>query len=79
MRFQIDEQREELKKRKDEIALAMIDETKQKRRKLFKNSKKSLFETESFDETKSHEDKLIRTAVPNRGSARRSQGLRRDV
>jgi hypothetical protein len=48
IRFQIDEQREELKKRIDDIALKMIDETKKHEEKYLQDLKEKLFETESF-------------------------------
>jgi hypothetical protein len=55
MRFQIDEQREELKKRIDDIALAMIDETKKHQEKYLRDLKVSF---SSFDGIQSLEDKL---------------------
>jgi hypothetical protein len=55
LRFQIDEQREELKKRIDDIALAMIDETKKYEATFLKNIKENF---SSFDETKSIENDL---------------------
>jgi hypothetical protein len=58
LRFQIDEQREELKNRIDDIALAMIDETKKHEEKYLKDLKESIFETQSFDESVSLENKL---------------------
>jgi hypothetical protein len=58
MRFQIDEHKEELKNKIDEIALEMIDETK-KHEALYLNSlKEKFFGTQSFDDTKSLEDEL---------------------
>jgi hypothetical protein len=56
MRFKIDEHREELKKRIDDIALAMIDETNKYQEKYLRELKESF---SSFDETQSLEDKLI--------------------
>ena len=54
MRFQIDEHREELKKRIDEFALEMIYLTKKYQANIFVDAKRaSFFETSSFDETKS--------------------------
>jgi hypothetical protein len=55
MRFQIDEHREELKKRIDDIALAMIDETKKYETTYLKNIKEKL---SSFDHCKSLQTKL---------------------
>jgi hypothetical protein len=55
MRFKIDQQREELKKRIDDIALAMIDETKKCQEKYLRDLKESF---SLFDETQSVEDKL---------------------
>jgi hypothetical protein len=55
MRFQIDEHREELKKRIDEIALEMIDEIKKCEEIYLKNHKESF---SLFYETQSVEDKL---------------------
>jgi hypothetical protein len=55
IRFQIDEHREELKKRIDEIALEMIDETKKSQEKYLKELKERF---SSFDETKSIEYEL---------------------
>ena len=55
IRFKIDEQREELKKRIDDIALAMIDETNKCQEKYLRNLKESF---SLFDESKSLEDKL---------------------
>ena len=55
MRFKVDEQREELKKKIDDIALAMIDETKKYQEKYLRDLKESF---SSFDETPSVEDKL---------------------
>ena len=54
MGLQIHEHREELKKRIDEIALEMIDQTKKYQSSIFEETKRaSFFETASFDETKS--------------------------
>jgi hypothetical protein len=50
IRFQIDEQREELKKRIDDIALAMVDQTKKSEEMYLKNIKEHF---SSFDESKS--------------------------
>jgi hypothetical protein len=55
MRFQIDEHREELKKKIDEIALAMIDETKKNEKIYLKELNESF---SLFDETQSLEDTL---------------------
>jgi hypothetical protein len=55
IRFKIDERREELKKRIDEIALEMIDETKKCQEKYLRELKESF---SLFDETQSVEDKL---------------------
>ena len=55
MRFQIDEHREELKRRIDDIALKMIDETKKCQEKYLLDLKESF---SLFDETQSLEDKL---------------------
>jgi len=55
MRFKIDQHREELKKRIDDIALAMIDETNKCQEKYFRDLKESF---SLFDETQSLEDKL---------------------
>ena len=55
MRFKIDQHREELKKRIDDIALAMIDETKKYQEKYLRDLKESF---SLFDETQSVEDKL---------------------
>jgi predicted methyltransferase len=55
MRFQVDEQREELKKRIDDIALAMIDEIKKKEAIYFKELKERI---SSLDESKSLEKEL---------------------
>jgi hypothetical protein len=55
IRFKIDQHREELKKRIDDIALGMIDETKKYQEKYLKELKESF---SSFDETQSVEDKL---------------------
>jgi hypothetical protein len=55
MRFQIDEQREELKKRIDDIALAMIDQTKKHEAKYLQDLKEHF---SSFDGMQSLEDKL---------------------
>ncbi len=45
LRFQIDEHREELKTRIDEIALAMIDQTKKSDESFLKTPKENVFET----------------------------------
>jgi hypothetical protein len=58
MRFQVDEHRERLKEKIDNIALAMIDDIKKNEESFLKSLRKCLFETQSFDEAKSHEDKL---------------------
>jgi hypothetical protein len=58
MRFQIDEQREKLKERVDEIASAMIDDTKKYEKIYLKSLKEKLFANLSFDETKSMENQL---------------------
>jgi hypothetical protein len=55
MRFKIDEQREELKKRIDDIALAMVDQTK-KSENVYLNSLKERFS--SFDDCESLEAEL---------------------
>ncbi len=55
MRFQIDEHREELKKRIDDIALALIDETNKFQEKYLKELKESL---SSFDHIQSLENQL---------------------
>jgi hypothetical protein len=55
MRFQIDQQREELKKKIDDIALALIDETK-KYEKIYLNDLKDKFS--SFDENQSLDSEL---------------------
>jgi hypothetical protein len=55
MRFKIDEQREELKKRIDDIALAMIDDTKKHEAKYLQDLKEHF---SSFDGMQSLEDKL---------------------
>jgi hypothetical protein len=55
MRFKIDEQREELKKRIDDIALAMIDETWKHQEKYLRDLKEKL---SSFDHCKSLEHDL---------------------
>ena len=55
MRFKIDEHREELKKRIDDIALAMIDETKKHQEKYLRDLKERL---SSFDHCKSLEHDL---------------------
>jgi hypothetical protein len=55
MRFKVDEQREELKKRIDDIALGIIDETNRYQEKYLRDLKESF---SSFDETQSVEDKL---------------------
>ena len=53
IRFQTDEQREELKKRTDDIALEMKDKTKKHEETYLKQLKEQAFlETASFDETK---------------------------
>jgi hypothetical protein len=58
IRFQIDEQREELKKRIDDIALAMIAETKKYEIIYLKSLKEKLFENLPFDESKSLENRF---------------------
>jgi hypothetical protein len=55
MRFQLDEHREELKKRIDDIALAMIDEIKKNEEMYLKNHKEIY---SSFDDSKSLENEL---------------------
>jgi hypothetical protein len=55
IRFQIDEHREELKKRIDDIALAMIDETNKCQEKYLKEIKESF---SSFDDSQSLENQL---------------------
>ena len=55
IRFQIDQHREELKKRIDEISLSMIDETNKYQEKYLRELKESF---SLFDETQSLEDKL---------------------
>jgi hypothetical protein len=55
IRFQIDEHREELKKRIDDIALAMIDETKKCQAKYLKELKERF---SSFDHNQSFEKQL---------------------
>jgi hypothetical protein len=55
IRFQIDEHREELKKRIDDIALAMIDATKKCQEKYLRDLKENY---SSFDGRQSLEDKL---------------------
>jgi hypothetical protein len=55
IRFKIDQHREELKKRIDDIALEMIDETNKYQEKYLRDLKESF---SSFDETQSVEDKL---------------------
>jgi hypothetical protein len=55
IRFQIDEHREKLKEKIDEIALDVINETKKYEKNSFKNNPKEkefLFETSSFDDRK---------------------------
>jgi len=60
MRFQIDQQREELKKKIDDIALAMIDETKKYEAIYLKSLKEKLLENFSslFDESQSLDNEL---------------------
>ncbi len=60
MRFQIDEQREELKKKIDDISLGMIDETKKYEAIYLKNLKEKLFEnfSTSFEQTQSLDNEL---------------------
>jgi hypothetical protein len=55
IRFQIDEQREELKKRIGDIALAMVDQTKKIEEMYLKNIKEHF---SSYDDSESFEDKL---------------------
>ncbi len=55
MRLRIDQHREELKKRIDDIALSMIEETNKYQEKYLRDLKESF---SSFDETQSLEDKL---------------------
>jgi hypothetical protein len=55
MRFKIDQHREELKKRIDDIALSMIDKTNKCQEKYLRDLKESF---SLFDETQSLEDKL---------------------
>jgi hypothetical protein len=59
MRFQVDEQREELKKKKDDIALAMIDKIK-KSEAMFLNNLKNKFQENfsSFEKSKPLVDEL---------------------
>jgi hypothetical protein len=54
LRFQIDEYREELKKRIDDITLAMVDQTKKSEEMYLKSLKERY---SSFDDSKSLEDK----------------------
>jgi hypothetical protein len=56
MRFQVDEHREELKSKIDEIALAMIDRIKTCEEVQLKSLKEKFFENSSFDESKSTEE-----------------------
>jgi hypothetical protein len=56
MRFKIDQHREELKKRIDDIALGMIDETNKCQEKYLRDLKESF---SLFDETQSLEDQLM--------------------
>jgi chromosome segregation ATPase len=58
MRFQIDEQREELKKIIDDIALEMISETEKYEAMYLNNLKKDFFKITHFDETKTLESEL---------------------
>jgi hypothetical protein len=58
IRFQIDEHRERIKERIDEIALAMIAETKEHEKMYLKSLKEKLFANLSFDESKSMEKQL---------------------
>ncbi len=64
IRFQIDQHREELKKRIDDIALEMIDKVKKHEETFFKNLKQHF---SSFDEINSIENKLneIEETFPN--------------
>jgi hypothetical protein len=60
MRFQIDQQREELKKKIDDISLGMIDETKKYEAIYLQDLKEKLFEnfSSSFDERQSLDNEL---------------------
>jgi hypothetical protein len=49
LRFQIDDQREELKKRIDDIALAMINQEKKSEESLLKTLKENDLETQTFE------------------------------
>jgi len=62
-RFQIDEHREELKKKIDEIALQMIDETKKYEAMYLNNLKKNFFKTPHFDQTQTLENELNQIEV----------------
>jgi hypothetical protein len=58
LRFQIDEHRERLKEKIDDIALEMIAQTKMYEKIYLKDLNVNLLETTSFVETKSLEDRL---------------------
>ena len=58
MRFEIELQREKLKKLIDDIALEMIDETEKYEAMYLNNLKRDLFKSPHFDETKTLENKL---------------------
>jgi hypothetical protein len=59
MRFQVDEQREELKKKIDDISLTMIDKIKKHEEIYLKNLKEKFGENSfSFDETRSLENEM---------------------
>jgi hypothetical protein len=58
MRFQIDEHREELKRKIDEIALEMIDKLEKNEETYLKELKGKIFKTVSFDEVNSLEYEL---------------------
>ena len=62
MRFQKDQQREELKKKIDDISLGMIDETKKYEAIYLKSLKEKLFEnfSSSFEQTQSLDNELNR-------------------
>ena len=49
MRFQIDEHREKLKEKIDEIALKMIDDSKKYEAMYLRNIKEKLFQKQSFE------------------------------
>jgi hypothetical protein len=58
MRFEIDLQREKLKKLIDDIALEMIDETEKYEAMYLNNLKRDLFKSPHFDDTKTLENEL---------------------